>query len=112
MRLGAALGRTCGSQGLQEHPDLQKVRGLLFRGLGDTGAGVPAGDDEPFGLQGAQRLAYGDAGDAVATREHLFGEAAAALEDTGDDVVTDCRAYRMRGNAHVRTSALIPAKRG
>ncbi len=112
MGFRTALGGTGRTQRLQEHPHLQEVGGLLHGGLGDTGAGVPAGDHEPLGLQRAQRLADRDAGDPVAACQQLLGEAAAALVDTGDDVVTDRRAYRMRGNAHIRTSALIPAKRG
>ncbi len=100
--LGAPLGGPGGTQRLQEHAHLQQVGGLLLGGLGDTRARVPPGHHEALGLQGAQGLADGDARDAVPAREQFLGEPAAALVDTGDDVVPDRRAYRVRRNTHVR----------
>ena len=100
MGLRAPLGGPRGAERLQQQPDLQQIGGLLLGGLGDTRAGVPAGDDEALRLQGAQCLADRDARDAVAARQLLLGEPAAALEGTGDDVVADRRAHRAGGNAH------------
>lgn len=104
--LGAPPGRPGGRQGLQQHPHLQEVGGLLLGRLGHTGARVAPRGHEPLGLQGPQRLADRDARDSVPAGQHFLGQPAARFEDPGDDVVADCRAYRVRRNTQDRTSAI------
>jgi hypothetical protein len=111
MGLRAALRRTGGAERLEEQPHLQQIGRLLLGGLRDARARVPPGHHEALGLQGTQRLADGDAGDAVTAGEEFLGEPAAAFVDARDDVVPDRRAHRVRGNTHDRPPAFIPVKR-